>query len=97
MCRPSLVIAILGGVAALYLLTSSDLTATPMAALSPAAIEGLSASSVVQPIDCIKYCVKAEKCRRNPSTGHVVCEPCRSGTPRCACKQWATACPGGHY
>jgi len=100
MCRPLLLfVAILGGVAAPCLLTSSDLTAAPMLALSPAAVEGFTEGSIVQPVECIKYCVRKERRDRIFRDNRLVSvsRPCPSNGTRCYCVEWATACTGGHF
>ena len=93
MYRRLLIVAMLGGAAVTCLLTSPDVTAAPMPAVSPDAVHGSSGGSAVEPVQCIRYCVRRELCLlRN---GRLVCVP--TTIRKAHCVEWATACRGGHY
>ena len=68
------------------------------AAMSAVPSPGLPKGSLVQPADCIRYCVRWVICYvPNKPSSCVPCpSPCRSLLAR-KCAEWATACPGGHF
>jgi hypothetical protein len=82
------------GIAAFFL-TRLVVIAAAMPAFGPVAVQGFPEGSIVQPIDCIKYCIRKEFC--TVVKGRVACRPCSSARNWCHCVEWATACPGGHY
>ncbi len=52
------------------------------------------AGSVVQLAQCIRYCVRKQRCRFQYGNRRCYDVPVRQGG---VCVQWATACKGGHY
>jgi hypothetical protein len=83
------------GIAAFFLIRLVVIAAA-MPAPGPVAVQGFPEGSIVQPIDCIKYCVRKEFCTYVKGRGFT-CRPCSFNSRACHCVEWATACPGGHF